>query len=288
MAISWKETWEEKGMPPTEGVTQAQSADHLPKFDLGGRGDASFADIEIVEREGKKYLHKRPRFVVTDQAKHGFNYLTARLHQHPFLQERFPHTIMVDDPDGTTYFEQEMLLTVPSHTNMTRAPKWEGDLTQQAFFDPEQIRSPEDLQDILKLAGESLDLFNQSIGDPDSGLDPDLGWMIETTHPDTYILGRRQEDPVEQSELGHQNGSIELDLQEGSEYKVHWIDCHPIIPSTIQAASDGAFNFYTEVDEIARARFGIRLVDLLRESGRRTSLPFSLQQMSRLCISHSS
>lgn len=287
MTTSSSKKWE-KGLIPLTGVTQAPTPNHFPTLDLNGRGDASFNDIEVVEQAGKKYLRKTPRFLVTDQARHGFKYLITHLPEHPFLQERFPHTTMVDDPDGTTYFLQEMLLTVNGHTNMTQPPRWEGDLEQQANFDPEQIRTPEDLRDILKLAEESLDLFNQSIGDPESGLDPDLGWMIETTHPDTYILGRRQEDSAEQSGHDNLNGSLELGLREGPEFRVHWIDCHPIIPSTRQDASRGAFNFYTKVDEIARARFDIRLVDLLRESGRRTSLPISIQQMSHLCVSHSS
>lgn len=144
---------------------------------------------------------------------------------------------------------------------MTKLSQPGDKLSQQGHFDPEQITSPQDLVDLLGIMGDGLDFFNNSLKDPESGLDPDVGWLLEMNHPDSYVLGQLPDDFRDE---------------------IYFVDCHPILPVTKLESSDAVFHFYTAIDEIARTKFGIRLVDLLRTNGSGTASPISLGQLAVL------
>lgn len=244
------------------GSNEGHTVNSLKPLEIGDRGDSSFAVIDVVDIEGDSFVRKRPKFPVTPEARYGFEFFTKHLPEHPFLQQHFPETALIDDPEGP-YYLQEFVQTKPGHANMTKLSELEDRISQQGHFDLEQIGSRETLADLLALMEEGMDFFHSSLNDPESGLEPDVGWFPEMNHPDSYVLGRLPGDVRDE---------------------IYFVDCHPIIPVNRRDASDGVFSFYTAIDEVARTKFDTRLVDLLRTNGNSTSLPISLKQLSSLCI----
>ncbi len=243
------------------GPADGHMASNTTPLEIGNRGDSNFAAIDIVNIAGDSFVQKKPNFPITPLARVGFNYFTSHLPEHPYLQQHFPETVIAEDPEKGPYFLQEFIKTKPGYANMTKSSQPGDKLSQQAHFDPEQITNPQDLVDLLAIMGDGLDFFNKSLKDPESGLDSDVGWLPEMNHPDSYVLGKLPGD---------------------SEDEIYFVDCHPILPVTKLEASNAVFHFYTAIDEIARTKFGIRLVDLLRGNGRATASPISLGQLAVL------
>lgn len=247
------------------GPAEGHVVDHPRRLEVKDRGDSSFMTIDVINIDGKNWARKRPNYPITPEARVGFDYVTRHLPEYPFLRQRFPETIIIDDPMGA-YYLQELVQTKPGYGNMAKLSQRRDDLSQQGHFDLEQINSTEDLADILKLSTDGMTLFNKSLNDPESGLDPDVGWFLETNHPDSYVRGKLWDDEPD---------------------KIRFTDCHPIIAATLRGASAAMFNFCAAIDEVARTKFSTRLVDLSRTNGNDTPLPISLRQLSSLCLRES-
>lgn len=198
------------------------------------RGTSSVTDIEIVGAEdGRTLAVKKPKFSMTQEAKDSFAFLMSQLPGLPDLNERIPPTEIVYNKDGAC-FVQGYVHTDPGHENM-------ASLYNPARFDADQIRTTDDLRDIVGIAESGLSFFRDSLNNPASGLEPGVGWFIELHSPGNYV-----------------RGSLTGDCSD----RVYLVDCYPMLPSTKNSVEREMGYLYDGLDEIAQVKFGIGLEDL--------------------------
>ena len=211
----------------------------MATLETSNRGDSSSVTIEVVEDHGDRVVIKRPVVPMDPLAERAFGYFVGRLDHYPFLQQHFPPTKIVHDETGA-YYVQHLVQTNPGQTNMASP-------TNPALFDLEQIRTPEDLSDILQIVKSGFDFFRSSIYDPRSGTDPFEGFLPEVHKPGSYVRGR---------------------LKDGSDESIFFLDCQPFIPIDEVNAEILMKNCQDALGEIACDKFGISLEDVLPDGSR--------------------